>query len=175
MAEGSGALRDRYANIMTFDVVESSAGVITFAEVQTNVGIDASRRSGVAILIDEIDYYLTQSQYALLLADNDAIQFGVTISSGVTNLDDFTDRRILHADSVFWSEGGVAASHTIVHGNSKNQFFPPLIMAERQIFLAVLGVSLASVVRLRARVYYRTVQIDANQFVEIAEVFRLVG
>lgn len=169
------ALRDRFANIMTFDVTESAAGAITFGTVQTNVGIDSSRRTGVAILIDQIDYFVKSDNLALLVADNDSIQFGITISSGVTDLADMSDRRILDSGEIGSVLSGAAANLSMHIAPMTKQYFPPLIMAERTIHLGVQGVSLASVARVRARVYYRTVQITAEEFVEIAEVFRLVS
>ncbi|KKL26179.1 hypothetical protein LCGC14_2397860, partial [marine sediment metagenome] len=84
MAAGDLPLRDKYANIMTMDVTESAAGTITFNTVETNVGIDSNRREGVAILVDEIDYFLHRATLALLLDGTDSISFGITISSGVT-------------------------------------------------------------------------------------------
>lgn len=175
MAQHSDALRDRFANIMTFDVTESAAGSITFATIETNVGIDSSRRTGVAILVDEIDYYLHQGDINLILDAADSIAMGLTISSGVADLNDVTDRRILHSHNLLPFVMGVAASGSLFQSPMRFQFFPPLIMAERQIHLGVIGTSLASAVRLRARVYYRTIHITSDEFVEIAEVFRLVS
>lgn len=175
MAEQSGALRDMFANIMTFDVTETAAGTLTFGSVETNVGIDSNRRTGVAVLIDQIDYFVHRGAATLLLDESDEITYGITISNGVTNMRDMSDRRILHSDSLFVHDVGTAASSHLWLAKQTNQFFPPLIMAERQIFLGVVSSSLASAAQVRARIYYRTTQITSEQFVEIAEVFRLVS
>lgn len=169
------ALRDMYANIMTFVATESAAGSVTFAEVVTNVGIDSSRRSGVAILIDEIDYYIGLATLGLMTADGDDVLAAVTISNNVPDLQAMGDRRILDAMSVTRQEYGVAASAGLIHQPFVKQFFPPLIMAERSIYLGVQGSGLATPATISARVYYRTLQISSEQFVEIAEVFRLVS
>ncbi|KKL26181.1 hypothetical protein LCGC14_2397880, partial [marine sediment metagenome] len=79
------------------------------------------------------------------------------------------------ADGAFLHDIGKPASSALVRANQVYQFFPPLIMAERQISLGVISSSIASAARVRARIYYRTVHIDSSEFVEIAEVFRLVS
>lgn len=169
------ALRDKYANIMTFQVTETAAGALTFATVETNVGIDSSRKTGVAILIDEIDYYFKMADINLLAAEPDSIRMGLTISSGVTDIQDYQDRRILHSALLGVNTLGAQASGELVKMPMPYQFFPPLIMAERQIHFGIQSASLASAASGSCRVYYRTVQIMAEEFVEIAEVFRLVS
>ena len=169
------ALRDRFANIMTFLVTESAAGTVTFAEVVTNVGIDSSRRTGVGILIDEIDYYISLGTLSEMTADGDDVLAAITISNNVPALEAISDRRILDAMTLTRQDYGVAAGGGVVHQPFVKQFFPPLIMAERSIYLGVQGSGLASPATISARVYYRTIQITAEEFVEIAEVFRLVS
>ncbi len=168
-------LRDRFANIMTFAATESAAGVVTFAEVVTNVGIDSSRRTGVAILIDEIDYYVGLATLGEMTANGDDVLAALTISNNVPALEAISDRRILDAMTMTRQDYGTAAGAGVIIRPIVKQFFPPLIMAERSIYLGVQGSGLASPATCAARVYYRTVQITAEEFVEIAEVFRLVS
>ena len=172
MPEG---LRDRFANIMTFRVTESAPSTVTFAEVVTNVGIDSTRRSGVAILIDEIDYYIDIETLALMTADGDDVIAAITISNNVTALHTMSDRRILDGFTATRQDYGVAASGGLIIQPFVKQFFPPLIMAERSIYLGVEGSGLATPATVSARIYYRTHQITSEEFVEIAEVFRLVS
>ena len=169
------ALRDLYANIITFDITQSAANVLTFDTVETNVGIDSSRRSGVAILVDEINYYIAAPAITEMTSVSDELIMGITISSGVTDLADMTDRRILDQVSLLRADFGTAAAAQIIQFPIQKQFFPPLIMAERQIHFGLASGGLASAARARCRIFYRSVQITAEQFVEIAEVFRLVS
>ena len=168
-------LRDRFANIMTFVATESATGVVTFAEVVTNVGIDSSRKTGVAILIDEIDYYVGLATLELMTTAGDDVLAAVTISNNVPALEAISDRRILDAMTLTRQDYGTAASAALIQRPFIKQFFPPLIMAERSIYLGVQGSGLASPATVSARIYYRTIQITAEEFVEIAEVFRLVS
>ena len=168
-------LRDRYANIATFDVTETAAGTLTFAELRTSAGIDASRKTATALLVDEIDYFIGVAAYADMTSNGDDILMAITISSSVTDLQDMADSRILHSNIVTRVDFGTAGSAQLVKAPLVSQFFPPLITAERSLFLGVVSAGLASAVNVRARVYYRTVQLTDGEFLELAEVFRLVG
>lgn len=166
---------DRYANIATIEVTESAADTLTFQELRTNLGIDSGRQKASAMIIDEIDYFLSTTTLNALDADQDRIHFAVTISNAVADLQDITDRRILHSGFLQRNDGGTAGNAMIFRMPLIYQFFPPLITAERAIFLAVLGGTTAIANVLRVRVYYRTVEISQGEFIELAEVFRLVG
>ena len=170
-----GGPRDKYANIMTFDVTETAAGTVTFGEVVTNVGIDSSRKKGVAILVDQVNYFPSAAGLGQMTSAGDDILASLTISSGVTDLEDMADRRILDGFRMTRVDFGAAAAAQIFKVPVIHQFFPPLIFAERSIYLGVQSSGLASATRITARVLYRTVEINAEEFVEIAEVFRLVS
>ncbi len=166
---------DKFANIATVQVTETAADVITFQELRTQVGIEPDRESAQAMIIDEIDYLLDAATLGALSADGDALSYAVTISNAVPALNDFTDRRILHSGFVQRNDFGVAASGWVFQQPLVYQFFPPLITAERSLFLGVQG-SLTGIANiLRARIYHRIVRISQAEFLELAEVFRLVG
>jgi len=99
----------------------------------------------------------------------------LTISSSVTDLRDMGDRNILDMGELTRIDFGTAAGATILKMPIRHQWFPPLITAERRLFLAVQGVSMAAAAQVRARMFYRTERITEGEFLEIAEVFRLVG
>ena len=169
------ALRDRYANIATWTVVESSGGTLTFQELLTNAGIDSSRKTARALLIDEIDYSPRVGTIALMTAATDHLSMAITISNAVTDIEDMTDSRILHQASLYRHDMGTAASGGLVKLPMKYQFFPPLITAERRLYAGCVGTGLAALFNLNIRMYYRTVQLTEGEFIELTEVFRLVG
>lgn len=166
---------DKYANIATIQVVSQSANVLTFAELRTQVGIQPDRKTANALIIDEIDYLITATALAEFTANGDQARFAVTVSNSVTDLEDITDRRILHSGSFVRQDFGTAAAATVHKLPWVFQFFPPLITADRSLFLAVHSAGLASALTLRARIYHRVVEIKQTEFIELAEVFRLVG
>lgn len=166
---------DKFANIATIQVTLSAANVLTFAEMRTQVGIEPDRKTAIAMIIDEIDYMPGPSSFAEMTATGDELDFGLTISNAVTDLIDISDRRVLHSGYVTRLDLGTAAAGAIIKLPIVHQFFPPLITAERSLFLGFDTIGLASVQALRVRIYHRIVKISQGEFLELAEVFRLVG
>jgi hypothetical protein len=167
-------IRDTYANIFTFAVTQSAANTLTFAELQTNLGIQPVRGSIVAMIVDSIEYDLTNG-FAELAGDTDVVQAALTISNQVTDLTDMTDRRILHLSSIKRVDAGTAASSTHYVGPTRFDFNPPMIHAEKSMYLAVDSTSLANPCTIRCRGYYRLVTLTDAELIELTEVFRLVG
>lgn len=168
-------LRDKYANIATFDITQGAANAIVFGELLTGAGIDSGRRKATAILIDEIDYFPYAAAIAQMTTAGDDLFLGLTVSDQVTALSDVSDSRILHAAQYTRFDFGTAASGAFFRLPFVYQFFPALITAERRIYLGFDSTGLAAAQSCRARMYYRTVEITEGEFIELAEVFRLVG
>lgn len=166
---------DKFANIATVEVTMSGANVLSFAELRTQVGINPDRKSAAALIIDEIDYLPGTASIGEMTTAADEILMAITISNAVTDIKDITDRRILHAGDLLRKDNGTAASAELVKLPLVHQFFPPLITAERSLYLGMDSVGLASAGILRCRIYHRVVQITQGEFLELAEVFRLVG
>ena len=166
---------DRFANIATILVTASGANTLTFQELRTQVGIESDRKSAQAMIVDEIDYMPNPGALNEMTVAADRIDFALTISNAVTDLNDITDRRILHSGYFLRTDFGTAAAAALQKMPFVFQFFPPLITAERSLFLAVNSVGLASAAQMRARIYHRIVRVSQSEFLELAEVFRLVG
>lgn len=165
---------DKYANIATIDVTMSALNVLTFAELRTQVGIEPDRQSANAMIIDQIDYFPTRAMIQEMTAGSDAIAAAITVSNAVSDIEDFSDRRILHSFVLHVQQLSSVGAWFFTHPFSY-QFFPPLITADRSLFLGAFSVGLASAGRIRARIYHRIVRVTQGEFIELAEVFRLVG
>lgn len=165
---------DKFANIATIEVTASAANTLTFQALQTGLGIRANRKSADAMIVDQIDYFPAGNSIAEMTTTSDQIAFALTISNAVGNLEDITDRRTLHSGSVRRLDFGTAAGGQLVRLPFRHQFFPPLITAEATIYLGTLSSGLASANVLRCRIYYRVVELSQGEFLELAEVFRLV-
>ena len=127
------------------------------------------------MIIDEIDYYFNTATWALMTAAGDYLRFGVTISNGVQDLSAVADRRILHTGEINRTDFGAAASGGLIRQPFVAQFFPPLIVAERQLYLGYVSQGLGTAVTCYVRIYYRTVRLTESELLEITEVFRLVS
>ncbi len=169
------AIRDRFANIASIEVVESSANTLTFASLNTNMGFIGRRDQALAMVIDEIQWRPDHTAIIALLANADRIRMALTISNQVTDLTDLTDRRILATFEQSIVVVGTATSIAFYRSPVKDQFFPPLITAERTLYLAAHGVSLTTVITAQVRILFRVETLTAGELVELAEVFRLTS
>lgn len=166
---------DRYANIAGVELTMSAANTMSFVELRTGIGMQADRKTAVGMLIDEIDYSPKQKVFNDMNATGDRLSVGITVSNQVTDLEDVTDKRILHSANIYRLDGGTAGNFVIQVVPLVYQFFPAIIHAERAVFLAADSLGLADPEVIRMRMYYRTVTLTDGEFIELSEVFRLVG
>jgi len=169
------AVRDRFANIASIEVVESAANTLTFASLNTNMGFLGRRDQALAMVIDEIEWKPSTAALLDLDVEGDAINLGLTVSNAVTDLGDLTDRRILATFGLGVVVLGAATAIHIFRQPYIQQFFPPLITAERTLYLGVQGASLAAAITGQIRILFRVETLTAGELVELAEVFRLTS
>jgi len=163
------AREDRFANIAAAEVIMTAADALTFTEMLTGISLG----QGVGMLIDEIDYGTNKATFNLMNASIDAIHLGVTTSNDIDDIEDISDRRILHVTSMYMAlvTSGIGYSTF----PKVFQFFPPMIIAAPRIYLGMDTESLASAGTGRVRIFFRYVQLSAQQYLELAEAFILVG
>jgi len=171
----AAAIRDRFANVASIQTLQTGANVITFAPLATNMGFLGRRDQALAMAIDEIQYSPLSGNFPLMTAANDNIIMGITISDQVTDLEDLTDRRVIDFALLQRMDFGTAASGQIIESPLRKQFFPPMITAERTLYLGVDSSGLASAITCRARILYRVETLTGAELVELSEVFRLTG
>jgi len=162
---------DRFANIAAALVTESAAGTITFTEVLTGISLGV----GVGIIIDEIDYWFDRASIGQLIVNADQLTGGWTVSNDVPVLSDVEDRRILHITTMNVAVSGTPASIDTVRQPAVYQFFPPIILASPRLYLATVSVGASAAIVLRSRIYFRFVDLSAQEYLEIAETFQLTG
>ena len=169
------AIRDRFANIASIEVTESAANTLTFSPLATNMGFLGRRDQALAMIIDELQWYPSAPGLADLVDTADRLGMALTVSNSVTDILDLTDRRILSFIEFNAIMVGAVTSLSIFVQPVRQQFFPPLITAERTLYLGVQGVSLAAAVVARLRILFRVETLDSAELVELAEVFRLTS
>ena len=161
---------DRYANMGGIEVIESGANTLTFAEKLTGVGFNTKK----GMLIDQIDYFIPNATQLLLLGNADMIRFALTVSSSVDDLEDVGDSRILHSGS--WNLQSLSSvGFNFIKMPLSFQFFPSLIHAQQRIFLGVQGSSLASAATVRARFYWRFVDLNDRDISELVQATLIQG
>jgi len=174
MAQGTG-IRDRFANIASIGVTLSAANTRTVASLQTNMGFLGRRDQALAMAIDEIQYSPSLDALGEMTADGDAIEMVLATSDIPTDLQNLTDNRILDFHAWVKQHDGTAASAYTIQSPARKQFFPPLITAERTLFLIADTNGLGSAAVLRLRILFRVETLTGAELVELSEVFRLTG
>lgn len=172
MAQG---IRDRFLNIASIDNTMSAANTLTFAPLTTNMGFLGRRDQALAMVIDEIQYSPNAPMLNEMTATTDTVQMALTTSDLVTDLLDLTDQRILDFHAYIRHDLGTAGAAWVFEIPARKQFFPPMITAERTIFLALNTGGLATAGRARVRILYRVETLTGAELVELSEVFRLTG
>lgn len=167
-------ISDRFANIASATVIESAANTLTFQEVQFGVSIGQRR----GLIIDQIDYFIQPATVAgNWIATGDVTNIGWVTRNDVASLvDNFNDNRVLHMMSIQQHILSATSGNFFVNPWT-HQFFPPLIVAPRagSMFLAIESVSNPNVVGAQSRIYFRFVDLDKEDYLELAEAFDLVG
>lgn len=173
---GAGApVRDRFANFASIEVVQTGANVLTFGSLATNMGFLGRRDQALAMVIDEIQYSPGRTALALASAGGDHITLALTTSDQITDLEDLTDNRLLDFHELMNSSIGTVGSHVFLQFPFRKQFFPPIITAERTLFMAILTAGLASAITSRLRILFRVETLTGAELVELSEVFRLTS
>jgi len=161
---------DRFANVFSAEVVQSAANTLTFAEM--NFGI--TLRDRVAVVIDQLYWIPSNGSLILMTATGDMIQYALTVSDQVSDIQDLQDRRIMAFHNNFRFDAGTAANALLVQTPFVQEFSPPLIVLPNRMFIAVNSVGLASAATIRLRMHYRTVSITQDQqLIEVLESFQL--
>ena len=171
----AGAVRDRFANFASIEVTQSAANALTFGSLATNMGFLGRRDQALAMVIDEIQYSPSNAGITLMSAGGDEIVMALTTSDQITDLEDITDNRLLDFNSILRFDAGTAASAIFRKFPDRKQFFPPIITAERTLFLAIGSVGLAAAITSRIRLLYRVETLTGSELVELSEVFRLTS
>ena len=172
MAQG---IRDRFLNVASIQNNMSGANTLTFAPLITNMGFLGRRDQALAMVIDEIQYSPFEAMIGQMTATGDYVQMALVTSDLVTALNDLTDQRVLDFHMWLRLDLGTAAGGVMVETPTRKQFFPPMITAERTIYLAINTNGLASAGGGRLRILYRVETLTGAELVELSEVFRLTG
>ena len=150
----------------------SAAQVLTFVEL--NFGM--TLRDRIAIVIDELYFYISQTVMDEMTAVSDRIAMALTVSDQVTNIfsSNLEDRRILYQTQVARADFGTAASAAHIISPLKQSFSPPMIALPNRIFFGIDTSGLASAGNCVMRMHFRTVRITQDQqLIEVLESFQL--
>ena len=163
--------RDVFPNIAAVSLTLSAANTLTYSQILTGVNLG----QGVGMLIDRVEWAPSQASLADIDTDQDRIEFGLTTSNTLTNINSATDRRVILFDAIHRGDMGVAASAWIFRIPFIRDFAPPLLIASPYLYLAVTSVGMTVAAVINMRMYFRYIQLTAQEYIELAETFVLLG
>lgn len=163
---------DKYANVAQIEVIETAAGTITFAELVTGISL----AQGIGMVIDELDYYPTQTSLDDVVTTPDELGMALTVSNTLANLSP-TNRTVIHNCTITAGPtiGTNAGDGRLIKVPFVYQFFPPMIVASPRLYAGIIGASLAAPATLNLRIFFRYIPLTTAEYLEIAEAHLLVG
>ena len=165
-------VKDLYVNKGYGSATESAAGTLTFSEIRTNVSIFEK----VAWVIQRIEWYLTQDTYNLLIDSSDHLEMALVASNAIATLGleipsviDLLDVQRLLATNV-----GYSFQTMPIIRDFANLPGGGLIIAPRPLFVAILGVSMATPASAECRFYFTQKVLKADEYLELIDFYRIV-
>lgn len=163
---------DKFANKFYGTVVESAANTLTFAEIPTNVDVFSKK----AWILHKLEWYEKPADRGLIVNSDDAIRIALTSSNKMTDLalDDAGVIDLLELNAIPYTAVGVEIydqphirDFTALPGGG-------LIIAPRPLYIAVQGVSIAAVATASVRGYFTALDLNADEYLELVDFYRIV-
>lgn len=158
---------DRFRNVLSAEVTLSAANTLTFSEVTTGASLGVR----LGLIIDEIMFYPAQGGINEMTTSGDGMTFAWVTSDQVDDLNDEADSRIIYSQRIHRLDFGTAASAQLVTQPFSKEFTPPMIVATPKLHLGLVTNGLASAATLRSRLAYRFINLNAQEYLEVAETF----
>lgn len=164
---------DVYANKFFGTVLESGPNTLTFAEIPTNVDVFAKK----AWVLHKLEWYLDADDRSLLLASQDAIRMALTSSDRISalGLDNPAVIDLLELNVIVYSAVACNNYEQPLIRDFNNMPGGGLIITPRPLFVAVQGVSVASPVQAFVRGYFTAVDLNADEYLELVDFYRIVS
>jgi hypothetical protein len=174
MAKAVSTNMDQFANKAYVQVIESSAGTLTYSELQSNINI----MDKVAWVIHRVEYYLSDSTLLRLAADQDSVLVAWTSSNKLTTLD-LGDASVIDFLKITVRDFGTPGNNYIWNQPIIREFnnLPGggLIVAPRPLYLAILGGNLSGVATVSARMYFTVRELSKEDYYDLLDFYRIVS
>lgn len=163
---------DQYANKFYGKVVESAANTLTFAEIQTNVDVFSKK----AWILHKLEWYFGANAINNLDAADDIFQAALVSSNKMSSLTlndagviDLFELQINYITGVGFAHAvmPIARDFTAMPGGG-------IIVAPRPLYVAVKGTSLAGVITAEVRGHFTALDLNADEYLELVDFYRIV-
>lgn len=163
---------DAFANKFYGTVTESDANTLTFAEIQTNIDVFARK----AWILHKLEWFLSAAQLNKLLAEDDVLTAALCSSNkaATLSLSDASVIDLFQIDARLVSQAGFELRYSPISRDFSSLPGGGLIIAPRPLFVAVKGTSLASAIAAEVRGYFTAVDLNADEYLELVDFYRIV-
>lgn len=168
-------VKDQYSNIVQVGVTQSAANTLTFNEV--DMGLTIFQKVG--LIISRVEVQLSSTVLALLAANTDRLQFGLTQSNQITSIG-IQESAVLCQHEMIMQTIGTAASGFIVEDPYTFDFanLPGggLLITPKPLYCAVSSANLGSAMtEIIFRLYFQIIELKAEEYFELLEARRFFG
>jgi len=163
---------DKFANKFYGKVVESAANTLTFAEIPTNVDVFAKK----AWILHRLEWYFAAVAISAIDAADDVIQAILTSSDKMTAVG-LDNASIIDLFEVCQSFNDATSFQLWVNPIIRDFTSLPgggLIIAPRPLYIGVKGTSMAAALTAHVRGYFTAVDLNADEYLELVDFYRIV-
>lgn len=164
---------DLFANKFYATITESAANTLTFEEIPTNVDIF----SKAAWILERLEWYIVQGNISEVQATADILQVALVASNNLTELS-LGDAAVVDlVDITIRVQGTPAVSELMTQPfirDFSGMAGGGLLVAPRPLYIAVQGTSLANPIVAKVRGYYRQIILDAAQYLDLVDFYRIL-
>lgn len=165
---------DKYANILTQQVVMSGANTLTFQEV--NIGLSLFDKAG--ILISRIEYEPTTATIAEMTNATDNIQLAITASNSINSLG-ITQASVIHRKILYRHDMGTAGTGALVDYPFVVDFASlpggGILITPKPWYVGMTTGGLASAGTANVRFYFQVMKLTAESYFELLETRQYFG
>lgn len=172
----NSAVKDQYPQFMRMFVTQSAANTLTFAKV----GLSTPLFEYAGLLLSRIEYYFFASGQDLMTTSQDDIDLAVTGSDTISDLgverpEVYDKIRLQRFDA------GAAANNVVSfqYMPEVHEFtgFPSggILVPLQDIYLGIDSSGLASATSGAVRLYYQTIELKAEDYIELAQRLRVLS
>jgi len=166
-------MKDKFAQSAYIAVTESVANTLTFAEL--NIAAETDKKK--AMVIHRIEYLLSGTSIASLVATGDQITAGLSLSDSITTIGlnkiEVFDRFQVSWD-VITTTGSWYGSAFPIDKRFNDMPGGGLIVPVKKLYSFIQGSSLAVATSMTARIWYTILTLSPLDYVELIEAMNIL-
>ena len=167
-------MKDSYDQFMYLNVTMSAANTLTFSEV--SLGLSLFDYAG--LIISRIEYFPDDATIEELAAANDSFRIALTSSNSITSLSQNQPQLydlVQYAVNTTGTAGNLQQYETPLVHDFTGMSGGGILVPAQNMYIAADSDSLTSAGIASMRVYFRVLQLQAADFVELVQRLRVLS